>query len=71
MSWSILKRAKLSENSRILLFDEPMTSFKGTETLTKILVNSDRMKVYDLLSNALDKKCDKIMITGTPGIGSY
>jgi hypothetical protein len=68
-SLKVIKRAKLSEDGRFLLFDEPIEDFRCTAFMSSILVNEDRKKVFDLLSEALARGSRKFLITGTPGIG--
>ncbi len=70
-TWRALKKASLSEDGHFLEFPHPVLCFKNVDTLTSILVNDERKRVYDLIFDYLNIDYNRIIVTGTPGIGKF
>ena len=70
-TWRALKKASLSEDGHFLEFPHPVLCFKNVETLSSILVNDERKCVYELIVEYLNIGYDRIIVTGTPGIGKF
>ena len=62
----------MSPDGSFLVFPEPIQCLRGGNViLTSILVSEDRMRVCDLIISSLCRNNNKILVTGTPGIGKY
>ena len=71
MSWKALAKAKLSSDGLFLEMPEPIYCLRNKEILMSILVSDDRKKVYSLILDTFSKGSDRILIMGTPGIGTF
>ena len=61
--------ASISLDGRFLVFPNRVFCFRLKEKLFSILLNDDRKNVYNLILQYLNNDRNKVLVTGSPGIG--